>query len=291
MIPRNFVYFSPSSEKEALELLNEYKSDAKILAGGMSLIPLMKMRLVSPSYLIDINKVESLSYIKEEKNRLRIGALTRYYEIEKSSTLKKLLPIMNEAATWVGDSQVRNMGTIGGSLSHADPSGDFGSVILALNGQIITSSLNGQRTIKADDFFVDSFTTALNANEMLKEIVIDLPEGMNGGAYVKLERKAGDFAIVAVAAQLSIDSKGNCNYAGIGLTSVGPTNLKAKKAESFLLGKQLNERTIDEAAEIAASEARPIDDPLRGSAEYKRAMVKVLTKRALNLALKRARGV
>jgi carbon-monoxide dehydrogenase medium subunit len=290
MIPRPFVYFCPSTESEALALLKDYKGEAKILAGGMSLIPLMKLRLVSPNYIIDINRIENLSYIKHEGDKIKIGALTRYHDIEKSDFLKRIFPILCETASWIGDPQVRNMGTIGGSLSHADPSGDMGSCIIALRGELVIKSENKERTISIDNFFLDTFTTALQPDEMLKEIIINVPKERSGGAYLKLERRAGDFAIAAVAAQISLDPKGICTYAGIGLTAVGPTNLRAKKAEEFLLGKELNDKVIEEAAEIAASESKPMDDPLRGSAEYKRAMVKVLTKRALKVALNRTRG-
>lgn len=290
MIPRPFLYFSPSTEEEALALLKDYKGEAKILAGGMSLIPLMKLRLVSPSYIIDINRIENLSYIKTEGDKIKIGALTRYHDIERSELLKKILPILCETASWVGDPQVRNMGTIGGSLSHADPSGDMGSCIIALRGELVIKSEDKERRIGIDNFFVDTFMTALQPNEMLKEIIINFSKEKSGGAYLKLERRAGDFAIAAVATQISLDNKGICSYAGIGLTAVGPMNLRAKKAEDFLLGKELNDKVIEEAAEIAASEAKPMDDPLRGSAEYKRAMVKVLTKRAIKIALNRARG-
>jgi carbon-monoxide dehydrogenase medium subunit len=290
MIPRPFVYFCPSTESEALALLKDYKGEAKILAGGMSLIPLMKLRLVSPNYIIDINRIENLSYIKQEGDKIKIGALTRYHDIEKSDFLKRIFPILCETASWIGDPQVRNMGTIGGSLSHADPSGDMGSCIIALRGELVIKSENKERTISIDNFFLDTFTTALQPDEMLKEIIINVPKERSGGAYLKLERRAGDFAIAAVAAQISLDPKGICTYAGIGLTAVGPTNLRAKKAEEFLLGKELNDKVIEEAAEIAASESKPMDDPLRGSAEYKRAMVKVLTKRALKVALNRTRG-
>ena len=289
-VPRPFVYFCPSTESEALALLRDYKGEAKILAGGMSLIPLMKLRLVSPKYVIDINRIESLSYIKQDGDKIRIGALTRHHDLERSDLLKKVLPILSETASWVGDPQVRNMGTIGGSLSHADPSGDLGSCIIALRGELVIKSERGERTISIDNFFVDTFTTVLQPDEMLKEIIINVPKDRSGGAYLKLERRAGDFAIAAVATQISLDPKGICSYAGIGLTAVGPTNLRAKKAEEFLLGKELNDKVIEEAAEIAASEAKPTDDPLRGSAEYKRAMVKVLTKRALKISLNRARG-
>ena len=290
MIPRPFMYFSPTTENEALALLKDYKSDAKILAGGMSLIPLMKLRLISPNYIIDINKVESLSYIKQEGDKIRIGALTRHHDLEKSDILKKVLPIISETASLVADPQVRNMGTIGGSLSHADPAGDLGSCIIALNGDIVIKSESKERTVKIDNFFVDTFTTSLEPDEMIKEIIVQVPKGRSGGAYLKLERRAGDFAIAAVATQISLDNKGICNYAGIGLTAVGPTNLRAKKAEDFLLGKELNDKIIEEAAEIASNEAKPGDDPLRGSAEYKKAMVKVLTKRALKISLNRAGG-
>jgi carbon-monoxide dehydrogenase medium subunit len=289
-VARPFVYFCPNTESEALALLRDYKGEAKILAGGMSLIPLMKLRLVSPNYIIDINRIESLSYIKQDGEKIRIGALTRHHDLERSELIKKILPILSETAFWVGDPQVRNMGTIGGSLSHADPAGDLGSCIIVLRGELVIKSEKGERTVSIDNFFVDTFTTVLQSDEMLKEIFINIPKDRSGGAYLKLERRAGDFAIAAVATQISIDPKGICSYAGIGLTAVGSTNLRVKKAEEFLLGKELNDKVIEEAAEIAASEAKPTDDPLRGSAEYKRAMVKVLTKRALKISLNRARG-
>lgn len=290
MIPRSFDYFAPKTLNETSSLLKRYGSSAKILAGGMSLIPIMKLGLGSPRYIIDINGVAGLEYIKQAQGKLLIGALTRHHTLETSKLIKQKGSLMAETASWVGDPQVRNMGTIGGSLSHADPSGDWGATLLALRGEMKVRGSGKERIIKADDFFVDTFTSALKQNELLTEVRIPIPSGKNGSAYMKLERKAGDFATVGVAAQISLDGKGQCAYAGIGLTALGPTSIRAKKAERVLVGSAPSPEKIKEAAVAASEDAQPTSDPLRGSAEYKMAMAIVYTRRAITTALSRAKG-
>lgn len=219
MIPRNFQYFAPTTVNEATRLLKKYGSPAKVLAGGMSLIPIMKLRLASPRYIIDINGLSGLEYVKEVAGRLLIGALTRHRAFETSKLVKKKVPLLAETASWIGDPQVRNTGTIGGALSHSDPSGDWGATILALRGEMKVKGPSKERVIRSDDFFVDTFASALKSNELLTEIRISTPPAKSGGAYMKMERKAGDFATVGVATQISLDSKGACSYVGIGLTA------------------------------------------------------------------------
>jgi carbon-monoxide dehydrogenase medium subunit len=197
--------------------------------------------------------------------------------------------ILSETAGWIGDPQVRNMGTIGGSLSHCDPSGDWGAAILAMRGSVKINGPTKLRSLEIDDFLVDTFTSALKENEILTEVSVPVPPPRSGGAYMKLERRSGDFATAAVAVQVSLDAKGVCTYAGIGLTALGSKNLRASKAEELLLGKPLTPQTMDEASEAAAEDAQPLPDPLRGSADYKKEMAKVYTRRGLDLAVKRAK--
>lgn len=289
MIPRTFEYVAPKTVNEATVLLRRYGANSKILAGGMSLIPVMKLRLASPTYLIDINGISSLEYVKETSTKLLIGALTRHHTLESSKVVQKRARLVAETASWIGDPQVRNAGTIGGSLTHADPSGDWGAAILASRAEMRVRGARTERILKSDDFFLDTFASAVKANELLIEVRIPIqPE--SGGAYAKLERKAGDFATVGVAAQIGIDKNIVCTYVGIGLAALGPTNLRAKKAEGALLGRIVNERTIAEAAEAVSEDAQPASDPLRGSVEYKREMAKVYTRRALMTAFRRAKG-
>ncbi|MDA4114321.1 MAG: xanthine dehydrogenase family protein subunit M [Thaumarchaeota archaeon] len=289
MTPRSFEYFSPSSVRQCTSLLKRYGSRAKILAGGMSLIPVMKLRLASPAYLIDINGISGLDSLRQSGGSLRIGAMTRHHELETSRLVRRSAPLLAETASWIGDPQVRNRGTIGGSLAHSDPSGDLGAALLALRGEVRTKSASKERVISADDLFLDTFTSALGGNELLVEVRVPVLKPKSGWSYQKLERKSGDFATVGVATQISLDDGGNCVYAGIGLTAVGPTNVRARKAESALVGRPLDERTIVEAAEAASGDASPTMDPLRGSIEYKREMTKVFCRRGLTLALERAK--
>lgn len=290
MVPRKFEYFAPKSVGEATALLKKYGSDARVLAGGMSLIPIMKLRLSSPAYLIDINGIPGLEHIKEEGGNLLVGARTRHHDFERSKLIREKAYIMSECAGTIADPQVRNMGTIGGALCHSDPSGDWGSVVLALRGSVKIAGPSKERTMTIDDFLVDMFTSALKPNEILTEIIIPVPPARSGGAYLKLQRKTGDTATAAVAAQLTLDSSGTCAHAGIGLTSLGSKNLRAVKAERMLLGKSPTPSVIDEAAEAASEDSQPTADPLRGSAEYKREMAKVFTRRAVQLAVARANG-
>jgi aerobic carbon-monoxide dehydrogenase medium subunit len=298
MLPRSFQYFAPASLEEAARLLKEHQGDAKVLAGGMSLIPLMKLRLASPGYVVDINRVEGLEYIKESEDgsSLLIGSLTTHHAVESSPLARRRVPLLSEAAGSIGDPQVRNLGTVGGALAHSDPSGDWGAAILAVRGSIHVLGPSGERTIPIDDFLVDTFTTALKEDELITQVSVPLPpESRSGGAYLKLERKAGDFATVGVAVQLTLEAseRGSyyCTYAGIGLTALGAKNLRARGAEARLLGRKLTEEAIAESSSAAAKECEPTDDPLRGSAKYKREMAALFTRRALELAAARAREV
>jgi aerobic carbon-monoxide dehydrogenase medium subunit len=289
MVPRKFEYFAPSTLKDATSLLKKYGSDAKVLAGGMSLIPVMKLRLGSPPYIVDLNRIPGLDYIKPTGGMLLIGALARHHAFEVSKVVREKVPLLAETAGWIGDPQVRNMGTIGGSLSHCDPSGDWGAAMLALRASLKVRGPSKERTIAIDDFLVDTFTSALKEDEILTEIRVPIPRPRSGGAYVKLERRSGDFATAAVAVQISLDAKGVCSYAGIGLTALGSKNLRASKAEAALLGKPLTAKAIQEASEAAGEDAQPMADPLRGSAEYKTEMARVYTRRGLESAVQRAR--
>ena len=225
MIPPQFAYFAPTTLHEALTLLRQYGSEAKLLSGGQSLIPLMKLRLATPAYLIDINRIPDLEYLHERNGFLRIGALTREADLERSELVRAQYPIVHDTARVIGDPLVRNLATIGGNLAHADPANDHPATLLALGAEIVATGLDGERTIPVAEFFTDFFTTALRPDEILTEIRIPAPVAGSGGAYVKLERKVGDFAIVGVAAQVSIDATGICTRAGIGLTNVAPTPL------------------------------------------------------------------
>jgi len=289
MIPPKFEYFAPSTVHEALTLLRQYGSEAKFLSGGQSLIPLMKLRLATPAYLIDINRIPGLDQLQESNGFLSIGALTREADLEQSALVRANYPIVCDTARVIGDPLVRNLATIGGNLAHADPANDHPATMLALQAEIVATGLDGARTIPATEFFTDFFTTALRPDEMLTAIRIPTPPASSGGTYVKLERKVGDFAVVGVAAQVSIDAAGICTRAGLGLTNVAPTPLKVHAAEAFLQGKRLDQDSIRQAAQLAAEAARPEAD-LRGSSAYKRDMVRVLTTRALTRALERASG-
>ena len=271
-------------------MLKEHAPDAKILAGGMSLIPILKLRLASPSHIIDINRLSGLDYVRIEGGRVLIGALTRHHTIETSSTLKETIPLLAETASWIGDPQVRNMGTIGGSLAHSDPFGDWGAAITALRGKVRVKGPTGERVLEIDDFLVDTFTSALEPAELITEVEVGIPGPRSGSAYMKLERKAGDVPTVAVAAQLTVDSDDVCTYVGIGLAGLGPKSLRASKAESALLGNKTTSGLVEEASRAVATESQPGSDLLRGSAEYKRRMAEVFARRALIRANKRAVG-
>jgi aerobic carbon-monoxide dehydrogenase medium subunit len=287
MIPPAFEYFRPSTLQDAISLLQQHGDEAKILSGGQSLIPMMKLRLARPAYLIDINRITGLSYIKEEGGMLKIGGLTREAEIEASPLVRSRYPLLMDTAGVIADPQVRSMATIGGNLAHGDPANDHPAAMMAFGAQVVTTGAQGERTIPIEEFFVSLFTTALAPDEILTEIRIPIAAARSGGAYFKLERKVGDFATAAAAVQLTLDSSGAVQKIGIGLTNVGPTPIKARKAEDALRGKKPDAALIAQAAQLAASEAQPSSD-LRGPEEYKRGLVKELTRRALSRALERA---
>ncbi|HMG34944.1 MAG TPA: xanthine dehydrogenase family protein subunit M [Blastocatellia bacterium] len=289
MIPRSFEYSAPGTLNEAVSLLQKLGPDAKILSGGQSLIPMMKLRIASPPHIVDINRIPGLDYIKEEAGTLRIGALVRESELERSELVKSRLPILIDTTSVIADPLVRNLATVCGNLAHGDPANDHPATMLALGASVIAIGPQGEREIKVENFFPGLFTTALQPDEILKEIRIPMPPPSSGGAYLKLERKVGDYATAGVGLQISLDRSGACSRAGIGLTNVGFTPIKAQKAEAFLTGKTPDAPTIKQASELAADEAQPIDD-IRGSADYKRDLVRVLTARAINIALVRAKG-
>src|SRR6201996_2559435 len=260
MLPPAFEYLRPKTLPEAVALLQQHGDDAKILSGGQSLIPMMKLRLARPSHLIDINRISGLAYIREEGGLLKIGGLTREADLETSELVRSKYPIILDTATSIADPQVRNIATVGGNLAHGDPANDHPATMLALGAEIIATGRSGERTISVNEFFLSVFTTALVHGEILTEIRIPIPPFGSGGAYFKLERKVGDFATVGVAAQVTLDGAGVCRRAGIGLTNVGATPIKAVRAEDFLLGKTVDERQISQAAQLAAEAAQPSSD-------------------------------
>jgi carbon-monoxide dehydrogenase medium subunit len=287
MFPAAFAYRSPTSLEEALGLLAEHGDEAKVMAGGQSLIPLLKLRLAAPGLVVDIGRVPGLVGIDAEGGALRIGARTRHADIERGAALRSTFPILLDAAPLISDPLIRNAGTVGGSLCHADPSGDWGAVMLALGAELTVRSSRGERTIPASAFFDGPFTTTLQPDELLTEIRIPAPAGRSAGTYLKLERRVGDFATAAVAVQVEL-SNGHIGRAGIGLTSVGPTNIRAVEAEDLLAGQEPTDDVIAEAARAAAAAAEPRSD-VRGSADYKRDVVRVFVQRGLRTAVRRAR--
>src|SRR5262247_955729 len=236
MIPRSFEYYSPHTLDEAVALLQKLGPDAKLLSGGQSLIPMMKLRLLSPEYIVDINRKQNIDYITESDGHLKIGALAREHEIESSDVVKQKFPILSDTAKVIADPLVRSQATVCGNLAHGDPANDHPATMLALGATVVATGPKGQRQIPIADFFPGLFTTALEPDEILTEIKIPLPPPQSGGAYLKLERKVGDFATAGVAVQITLDDAGVCKSAGLGLTNVGMTPIKARQAESFLNG-------------------------------------------------------
>jgi carbon-monoxide dehydrogenase medium subunit len=288
MIPPAFEYLRPNTVPEAIAFLQQYGDDAKILSGGQSLIPMMKFRLARPSHLIDINRISGLSYIKEEGGYLKIGGLVREAELEDSPLIRQKYPILFDTSRVIADPQIRNRATLAGNLAHGDPANDHPATMMALGAKIVAAGPQGERVIAVESFFITLFTTALQHEEIVTEIRIPIPPARSGGAYLKLERKVGDFATAAVAAQLTVDQEGTCQQAGIALTNAGAVPIKVAKGEEFLQGKKLDDANITQAAQLAAEAAQPSSD-LRGPEEYKRGLVKELTRRALARAYERAR--
>src|SRR5262245_41999199 len=287
MIPAAFDYHLPNTIGEATALLARLGEDAKILSGGQSLIPLMKLRLASPRHLVDINRIPGLAYVREANGFLRIGALTRESDLEEADLVRTRYPLLPDTCRVIADPLVRNLATVGGNLAHGDPANDHPATMLALDAEVVAAGPRGERHMPIASFFTGPFETALRPDEILVEIRVPVPTVRSGGAYLKLERKVGDFATAAVAAQLALAADGRVAEVGIGLTGVGLTPIKAVQAEAALRGQRPDEGAIGRAAQLAAQAAQPSAD-LRGPVEYKRDLVRVLTGRALRLALQRA---
>ena len=283
MYPPRFDYLAPTSVEEVIAALGEHAGDAKVMAGGQSLIPVLKLRIASVGTVVDINGVPGLDGISEEGGGLRIGALVRHAQAERSPILTKRYGLLGSTARLVADPLVRNRGTICGSLAHADPQGDWGAAMLAARGSVVARGPNGERTIPVDELALGPFMSTLEPDEVITEVRVPDPGPHTGGTYLKLERKIGDFATAAVAVQVTLDN-GNVGQVGIGLTGVGATNVRASTAEDALRGNPATDDAIREAAALAAAAAHPQSDN-RGSAEYKRNVVRVFCERGLRTAI------
>ena len=289
MIPAPFDYHRAGSVDEAIGLLRRYGGDAKLLSGGMSLLPTLKLRLGSFGHLVDISRIAELEYVKEEGGVVRVGAGTRQCVLERSEAIKSKFGALADAIPLIADPLVRNRGTIGGNVANGDPANDGPAIVIALGAELVARGPKGERRIAANRFYKDLYTTDLAGDEMLVEIRLPAPPARTGSAYRKLKRKTGDFAAAAVAACVTLDARGAVQSAGIALTNVGPTPVQALESEKALAGRMLDEKAIAEAAKLAAKAASPSADR-RGSTEYKREMVRVMCARALTAALERARG-
>ena len=289
MIPAAFDYHRPATLEEAVKLLAQHGEEAKVLSGGMSLLPMLKLRLASFAHLVDIGRIPGLEYIKEEGGFLRIGAMTRQAALGRSDLIRSKYPVLADAVPLIADPLVRNRGTVGGNVANGDPGNDQPAIMLALGATFIARGPKGERSVPANQFYKGLYATALAPNEILTEVRIPAPPPRSGGAYAKLKRKTGDFAVAAVAVQLTLDGKGAVERAGIALTSAGVTPVEAGDAAKFLVGKVPDDKTIVEAAKMAAAKSAPGADR-RGSVEYKREMARVLTTRALRKAVQRAGG-
>jgi carbon-monoxide dehydrogenase medium subunit len=288
MYPASFEYHRPSSVQAAVGLLEQHGDEAKLLAGGHSLIPIMKLRLAQPAHLIDISGIAELAGVRESGSTVTIGAMTRYADVAASAAVMSKFPALAEAAGHIGDVQVRNVGTIGGSLSHADPSADLPAVVLALGATIVASGTTGQRAIAADEFFVSPLTTALAATEVITEVRLPVPADGSGSAYEKLRDPASGYAVVGVAAQVTV-SKGAISAVRVGMTGLASQAVRLPSVESALVGQAANPATIARAAAKAADGLGVVDD-WRGSAAYKENLARVYTRRALTQAVARATG-
>jgi len=285
--PTSFEYFAPTKMEDALQLLSKYGDDAKVMAGGQSLIPLLKLRIASFPYVVDISGLKGLNQIVERGDYLEIGSLTTISELEENDLVKEKYQALHEAAGLIADPLVRNRGTIGGNVSHGDPSNDIPAVIIALKAKLELAGLRGIRNVEADSFVTDSFTTVLEKGEILKRILIPISGNNSGGCYIKHKKSAGDFSVAAVAVHLRIEDNERVKSAGIGLTSVAPKPLRAVRGESYLEGKKLTDSTVREAAKIVVSESNPSSD-FYGSVEFKKKVLGRITEEAIHLSFERA---
>ena len=288
MIPANFNYHKATSVSEAIALSQERGEEAKYMSGGHSLLPMMKLRFATPEHIIDISKIEGLSYIKEDGDFLKIGALTTQTELEHNAILKSKYPIFGDAVWLTADPSVRNFGTIGGNIAHGDAANDQPALMLALRATIIAEGADGKKTIPIDEFFHGFYMTALEPGDILTEIQIPKSKKNSGGAYHKVERKVGDYATAGVAVHIELDDDGVCQEIGIGLTNVSAVPMRLERGEEVLRGKKVTDELIEQVGVIAGEDAEPESD-LRGSEAYKRSILNTITKQMLNKALDRAR--
>ena len=286
MIPAPFDYVRPTTLDEAIRLLAANGDEAKLLAGGHSLLPLVKLRLANPKILIDLSRISGLSGIRQEGDQIIIGALTTHYEIESSELLKQACPLLPETARMIGDVQVRNRGTIGGSLAHADPAADLPAAILALGAELRLTGSDDERWIKGEDFFLDLMTTVLKPTEIITEIRVPVLSGRFGTAYLKMPQKASGFAIVGVAVWIKVEDQA-CTAIGVGVTGLGAKPFRAKEVEKKLWGKRIDHTFIDADASHVDRGIDPLDD-IHASAQFRAHLARVYTHRAIQEAVKRA---
>jgi len=286
-LPAVFDYHPATSVDEALALLQQYGDDAKLLAGGHSLLPMMKLRLAQPCHLVDLGKISGLSYIREEDGAIAVGAMTTYTTMENSDLLRRHFAMLAEGIAVIGDPQVRNRGTIGGSIAHADPAADMPGMVLALKADILVQGVNGVRTIKADDFFTGTFETALEPNEIVTEIRFAIPPPHSGSAYMKLENKASHYAVAGCAVVVTLDTDGTCTSASVVITGASAKATRASGVEAVLVGKKLDEPSIAGAA-THASEGLDVLGDIHGSKAYRGQMAVVMARRAITRAVERA---
>jgi carbon-monoxide dehydrogenase medium subunit len=290
VIPASFRYAAPQTVAEAVDLLATH-ADAKVLAGGHSLLPLMKLRLATPPVLVDINRIPGLDYIREDQQlgQLRVGALARHIDFERSDLIRERYPLLWDTARGIGDPLVRNRGTMAGAVAHADPAADWPAALLAARASVVARGPRGERSIPLSELYLAILTTSLAVDELVVEVRVPFPRARSGGAYEKLERKVGDYAVIGVGVQLNLDPDGNIDEVGIGLCNAASTSITAAQAEAYLVGKPPATDFLNHAAELTMEASDPIDDD-RGPVDYKRAMVRELTRRALRRALARAEG-
>ncbi|HSR60434.1 MAG TPA: xanthine dehydrogenase family protein subunit M [Robiginitalea sp.] len=287
MIPANFTYHRAHSVQDAIALAESLGEEAKYMSGGHSLLPMMKLRFATPEHIIDISKIEGLSFIKEEGDLLKIGGLTTQSEMEHSKLIREKYPIFSDAIKLTADPSVRNVGTMGGNIAHGDAANDQPALMLAMRATIVAEGPEGRKTIPIDAFFHGFYMTALEPADVLVEIHVPKAKKRSGGAYYKMERKVGDYATAGVAVYLELDDSGTCREIGIGLTNVSAVPMRVDRAEDLLRGKKITQDLMDQAGAMAAEDCEPTSD-LRGSEAYKRSLVHTLTKRMLNKALERA---
>ena len=289
MIPASFEYLTPKSTEEALQLLATHGDDAKLLAGGHTLIPLLKLRLAAPKYLVDLRRVPGLTQVEERDGRLEIGAMVTHATVETSELLRRACPLLPETAAEIGDVQVRNCGTIGGSLAHADPAADYPAAVLALDAEIVAQGAGGTRTIRAEQFFVDLLTTALAPGELLVAVRVAPRGPRTGSAYLKKHHPASGFAVVGAAAVVTLAENGQIADARLGVTGISAKAFRASATEQHLRGRQPDANTLRAAAEKITDGVEALED-LHASAEYRAELGRVYGRRALAKAVERARG-